>query len=47
MFGFFKYLHDLSAPMIKTVSIKTALKCNLRRCRGTLLPNPKTKKTWH
>ena len=47
MLEFYKYLHDLSAPMIKTVSIKTALKCNLRTRRGTLLPNPKTKKTWH
>ena len=39
-----KYLYDLSAPIMKEVFTKR-LKYNLRNCRVTLLPNPKTKIT--
>ena len=41
---FYKYLYDLSAPIMQEVFTKRQLKCNLRNCRVTLLPNPKTKK---
>ena len=40
---FYKYLYDLSAPIMK-VFTKRILKCNLRNCTVTLLPHPKTKK---
>ena len=41
---FYKYLYGLSAPIMKEVFTKRILKYNLRNCRETLLPNPKTKK---
>ena len=43
MNDFYKSLYDLSAPKMKEVFTKR-LKYNLRNCRATLLPNPKTKK---
>ena len=44
MIEFNKYLYGLSAPIMKEVFTKRLLKYNLRNCRATLLPNPKTKK---
>ena len=44
MIEFYKYLYDLSAPIIKETFIKRIVKYNLRNCRVTFLPNPKTKK---
>ena len=44
MIEFYKYLYGLSAPIMKEVFTKRILKYNLRNCRETLLPNPKTKK---
>ena len=44
MIEFYKYLYDLSVPIIKEVFMKRTVKYNLRTCRVTLLPNPKTKK---
>ena len=44
MIKFYKYPYGLSAPIIKEVFTKRLLKYNLRNCRVTLLPNPKTKK---
>ena len=44
MTEFYKYLYGLSAPIMKEVFTKRILKYNLRNCRQTLLPNPKTKK---
>ena len=44
MIEFCKYLYVLSAPIMKEVFKKKILKYNLRNCRVTLLPNPKTKK---
>ena len=41
---FYKYLYCLSAPIMKEVFTKRLHKCNLRNCRVTLLPYPKTKK---
>ena len=43
MIEFYKYLFVLSAPIMKEVFTKRILKYNLRNCRQTLLPNPKTK----
>ena len=40
----YKYLYDLSAPIMK-VLINRILKYDLRNCRATLLRNPKTKKS--
>ena len=44
MIEFYKYLYGPSAPIMKEVFTKRTLKYNLRNCRQTLLPNPKTKK---
>ena len=44
MIEFYKYLYDLSAPIMKEVFTKRLLKYNFQNCRVTLLPNPKTKK---
>ena len=44
MIEFYKYLYGLLAPIMKDVFTKRTLKNNLRNCRQTLLPNPKTKK---
>ena len=44
MIEFCKYLCGLSAPTMKEFFTKRILKYNLRKCRETLLPNPKTKK---
>ena len=44
MIKFYKYPYGLSAPIIKEVFTKRLLKYNLRNCRVTLQPNPKTKK---
>ena len=44
MIEFYKYLYGLSAPIMKEVFTKIILKYNLRNCKETLLPNPKTKK---
>ena len=44
MIEFYKYLSGLSDPMIKEFFTKIILLYNLRSCRVTLLPNPKTKK---
>ena len=44
MIEFDKYLYGYSAPTMKEVFTKRLRKCNLRNCRATLLPNPKTKK---
>ena len=44
MIEFYKYLYGLSAPIMKEVLTKRLLMYNLRNCRATLLPNPKTKK---
>ena len=44
MFEFYEYLYGLSAPIINEVFTKRPFKYNLRNCRATLLPNPKTKK---
>ena len=44
MFEFYKYLYGLTAPITKEAFTKILLKYNLRNCRATLLPNPKTKK---
>ena len=44
MIEFYKYLCGLSAPIMKEVFTKRLLKYNLRNCRATVLPNPKTKK---
>ena len=41
---FYKYLHGLSAPIMKEAFTKRLLKYNHRNCRVTLFPNPKTKK---
>ena len=41
---FYKYLSGHSAPTIKVKFTKRIIKYNLRNCRQTLLPNPKTKK---
>ena len=43
MIEFYKYHHGLSAPIMK-VFTKRIHKYNLRNCRLTLLPHPKTKK---
>ena len=40
---FYKYLSGHSAPTIKVKFTKRIIKYNLRNCRQTLLPNPKTK----
>ena len=42
MIEFYKY--GLSAPIMKEVFTNRIFKYNLRNCRETLLPNPKTKK---
>ena len=47
MIKFNKYLYGLSAPIMKKVFTKRLLKYNLRNCRATILPNPKTKKIRH
>ena len=44
MIEFCKYLYGFSAPIMKEVFTKRILKYNLRSCRVTLLPSPKTKK---
>ena len=46
MIEFYKYLYSLSAFIFRLSLFfkKRILKCNLRSCRVTLLPNPKTKK---
>ena len=44
MIEFYIYLYGLWAPATKEVFTKRLLKYNLRNCRATLLPNPKTKK---
>ena len=44
MIELYKYLYGLSAPIMKEVLTKRLLMYNLRNCRATLLPNPKTKK---
>ena len=44
MIEFYKYLYGLSTPIMKEGFTKRILKYNLRNCRETLLPNPKTKK---
>ena len=44
MIEFYKYIYGLLAPIMKEVFTKRLLKYNLRNCRVTLLPNPKTKK---
>ena len=44
MIEFYNYFYGLSAPIMKEVFTKRLLKYNLRNCRATLLPNPKTKK---
>ena len=44
MVEFYKYHYGLSAPIMKEVFTKRLLNYNLRNCRVTLLPNPKTKK---
>ena len=41
---FYKYLSGHSAPTMKVKFTKRIIKYNLRNCRQTLLPNPKTKK---
>ena len=44
MIEFYKYLYGLSTPTMKEFFTKIQLKYDLRSCRVTLLPNPKTKK---
>ena len=44
MIEFFKHLYRILAPIMKEVFTKRILKYNLRSCRVTLLPSPKTKK---
>ena len=41
---FYKYLHGLLAPLMKGVFTKIVIKYKLQSCRGTFLPNSKTKK---
>ena len=40
----YKYLYGLSAAIMKEFFTERLLQYNLRNCRLTLLPNPKTKK---
>ena len=43
MIEFDTYLYRLLDPIMKEFLTKRILKCNLRSCRVTLLPNPKAK----
>ena len=43
MIEFDIYLYRLLDPIMKEFLTKRILKCNLRSCRVTLLPNPKAK----
>ena len=43
MIEFYKYLYCLATPIMKQVFTKRIVTYNLRNCKQTILPNPKTK----